>query len=158
MNDYSSCASALYDVDMRSVVCARVRWVVPVRGCRRIVGMRVDRATVRRIHRVGTSRWTSRLYADADKSDVAPRFANIHDALQDEDDDAFCTAGDLDGTNSCVDSTFGGPDSLLVKTLRKCLKKRSLFPNLWNLTLLRIEIVHLWEMAFVEVDLVKCTL
>ena len=109
-----------------------------------------------------TTRRFGRLYAEAEKDLTSPLFANIHDSTQEEedtdDDGSQCAASGLDDVNPCIDPNFGGPDSLLIKTLRKCLKKRHKtalpYPT-WPLIIgASLGIVHLWRTVSVAAPLV----
>ena len=122
-----------YDVSLSDMRCRIVSTRLaarPVHAGRRSCVALSRAIPVRR--RLATHLWTTRrfgrLYAEADKDLTSPRFANIHDSTQEEDDTdddgSLCAASGLDSANPCIDPTFGGPDSLLIKTLRKRLNKR----------------------------------
>lgn len=58
--------------------------------------------------------------AESEKETVAPLFPNMKDAI-DDGNGSSCPADDLEDHGYCVDEEFGGEDSLLIKTLRRCL-------------------------------------
>lgn len=62
-----------------------------------------------------------RLFAEIQKESLAQRLPVLNET--DDEDGTICLAGDLDGSKSKIEE-FGGPDSLVVKTLRNYLQKR----------------------------------
>ena len=103
---------------MMFVLSSKPTYVTHAR--RRSIATKV--ATTRRARRVNLRRRCRRLAAQVGDETPKPLFGNL-DAVA--DDEAVCAAGAIDGKNSCVEYGFGGDDALVIKTLRKCLNKRS---------------------------------